>query len=46
MGKRPNKETEEEEKPTIYQKKKAAFNRQYQESYLKYRFITPRTRSA
>lgn len=34
--KRPSEETEE---PTTSKKKKAAFNRQYQESYLKYGFI-------
>ncbi|XP_074472575.1 SCAN domain-containing protein 3-like [Sebastes fasciatus] len=36
-GKRPSEETEEG--PTTSKKKKAAFNRQYQESYLKYGFI-------
>ena len=36
-GKRPSQETEEE--PTTSKKKKATFNRQYQESYLKYGFI-------
>ena len=36
-GKRPSQETEEE--PTTSKKKKAIFNRQYQESYLKYGFI-------
>lgn len=36
-GKRPSHETEEE--PTASKKKKATFNRQYQESYLKYGFI-------
>lgn len=35
--KRPSEETEEE--PTTSKKKQAAFNRQYQESYLKYGFI-------
>lgn len=36
-GKGPSEKTEEE--PTTSKKKKAAFNRQYQESYLKYGFI-------
>ena len=36
-GKRPTEEPEEE--PTTSKKKKASFNRQYQESYLKYGFI-------
>uniref|UniRef100_A0A1A8ERQ8 DUF4371 domain-containing protein n=1 Tax=Nothobranchius korthausae TaxID=1143690 RepID=A0A1A8ERQ8_9TELE len=37
-GKRPSEETKEEETATP-KKKKAVFNRQYQESYLKYGFI-------
>ncbi|XP_041840400.1 SCAN domain-containing protein 3-like [Melanotaenia boesemani] len=36
-GKRPSQETEEE--PSTSKKKKATFNRQYQDSYLKYGFI-------
>lgn len=38
QGKRPAEEKTEEE-PTTSKKKKSAFNRQYQESYLKYGFI-------
>lgn len=37
LGKRPNGETDEE--PTTAKKKKATFDRKYQESYLKYGFI-------
>lgn len=33
----PSEDTEEE--PTTFKKKKAAFNQQYQQSYVKYGFI-------